>query len=132
MKRVISDFERDWPLLTNVVRDRWEKKPKPFIVSFKASPKSHEQLGYLHKIVLPILTVCLFECGEIKRSEERDAKYWLKRSMGYGDFISFNGGVVFDPDTFEKAKVTDLVLAIDTAINEADQRGYYIPPPKKN
>lgn len=130
MKRVITDFNRDWAGLTALVGARWQKKPKPFIVILKAAPKTHEQLGYLHTEVLPKFTQALFDAGEIIKNSERMAKYWLKIKINFGQWLEFNDYFVFDPDSFENATTEVLSNAIDTAIYEAAQRGVSINPPK--
>lgn len=130
MKRVITNFNTDWAGLTALVGARWLKKPSPFIVTLKAAPKSHEQLGYLHSEVLPKLAVALFDSGEILKNDERHAKYWIKIQIKYGQWIEFGDGVVFDPDSFEKASTEVLSNAIDTAIREAAKRDVHIQPPK--
>ena len=130
MKRVITNFNTDWAGLTALVGARWAKKPKPFMVTLNAAPKTHEQLGYLHSEVLPKLTIALFDTGEIRNRSEREAKYWLKVQIKYGQWIEFNDGVVFDPDSFENATTEVLSYAIDTAISESAKRDVYTAPPK--
>lgn len=131
MKRVIANWG-DWVLLTAWAKPRLKgKKPKPFVASIKSAPKTLEQLGYLHVEVLPKLTIALFDSGDIERKVERDAKYWLKREMGYGEWINYNRGKVFDADSFEKANIEVLTKAIDIAIHACEDRGIYVELPKK-
>lgn len=130
MKRIINNFNTDWAGLTALVGARWVKKPTPFVVTLHAAPKTHEQLGYLHSEVLPKLAIALFDSGEIIKNDERHAKYWLKIQIKYGQWIEFGDGVVFDPDSFEKASTEVLSDAIDTAINESAKRGVFTAPPK--
>lgn len=135
MKRLILHID-DWEALSQIVWDRWKtaylsnKKFKPFWAELTTTKKTHEQLGYLHSTVLPVLTECLSESGEIRRKNEREAKYWLKRFISYGEHINYNGGIVFDANSFEKASKDILTLAIDEAITQCEQRGYYVPLPK--
>lgn len=130
MKRIISNINQ-WPALTLLVMERWKKRPKPFEVILKSAPKTWEQLAYLHATVLPILTEALFDSGEIRKKTERDAKYWLKREMNYGVWIEYEGGKVFDPDSFEDADIDVLSAAIDLAITECEKREYFVPKPRK-
>lgn len=105
--------------------------PMPFALTKGEPPKSHEQLGYLHAEVFPKLTVVLHEHGEIKRKSERECKYWLKRHIGYGEWIEFSGGVVFDPDSFSDASVAQMTEILDIAIEQATLRGATIKQPKE-
>lgn len=105
--------------------------PYPFTLTHGKPPKSHEQLGYLHAEVFPKLTIVLHEHGEIKRKTERECKYWLKRQIGYGEWIEFNGNVVFDPNSFADATVEQMTEILDCAINEATLRGAVIKQPKE-
>lgn len=131
MKRVITGISQ-WMALTLIVADRFAKRPNWRItVTLSEPPKTWEQLGYLHSEVLPKLTIALSEAGDIERKSERQAKYWLKREIRYGEFYNFNGSVIFDADSFEKASIEVLINAIDTAIHAAEQRGIYIAPPRK-
>lgn len=129
MKRVINHISQ-WPDLTIRVYKRWEKKPEPFTITLTAAPKTHEQLGYLHAEVLPKLAQALFDAGDIRTNSEQAAKYFIKRQIGYGTFYDFNNGVVFDPDSFNRATIETLIQAIDTAIDEAAKRGVTINPPR--
>ena len=76
------------------------------------------------------LAVALFDAGEIKKNSEREAKYWLKRLLNYGAWIEFEGGLVFDPDSFADASIEVLTDVIDTAIFQASARGVVINPPR--
>lgn len=118
------------PALVIMLNKRFEVKDEPLYVVISPPPKTHEQLGYLHSTVLPILTETLFEAGEIKVKSETEAKYYLKVLANYGEWIGFRGKVVFNPHSFEKATTEQLSTAIDKAIAECEQRGVYVPPPK--
>jgi hypothetical protein len=131
MKRIISNIKQ-WEHLTLLVLDRWNKSQKPFSVTIGKPAKTHEQLGYLHSEVLPKFTQAMFEAGEIKRNNERDAKYHLKLLIGYGEWINYKGYKVFDDDSFEAASIDVLNAAIDKAIDECALRGVAIEPPRGN
>lgn len=132
MKRVISNLGQ-WIALTMLVTKRFEKNKKPFMITIAGAPKTHEQLGYLHAEVLPKLTIALFDAGYIKANTERYAKYWLKRQIGYGEWINISEiERVFDGDSFSDAKIETLMQAIDTAIDTAQHLGVYIAPPRIN
>lgn len=103
----------------------------PIVMILRPLDKTHEQLGYFHSAVLPILTEVLFDAGEIKNKSESEAKYYLKVLMGFGSWISFRNSVVFDPRSFEKATTEDLSVAIDKAIAECEKYGAYVPQPKE-
>lgn len=128
MKRYIKTYSQVTAMLPLIAQALLKKKE--LVIEVKEAPKTLEQLGYLHSEVLPKLTVALFDAGEISKSSERHAKYWLKRSINYGDWVSYEGGEVFDPDSFANADKGVLSQAIDTAIHEAQLRGVYIAPPK--
>lgn len=130
MRRIISDLS-SWASLTLLVQKRLEKSKKPFVVTLGAAPKNWVQLAYLHSEVLPKLTVALFDAGEIRKNSEREAKYYLKVKLGFGQWIDWNGSQVFDPDSFSDASIEVLTSAIDTAIYECEQRGVFVAPPKE-
>lgn len=131
MKRIISKFPEDWDELGDIVEARWLKRQLPFSITIKKAPKTAEQLGYLHKIVLPRLATALFDNGDTKSKSEDEAKYWLKMTINYGTWYEFNERPVFASFSFEDADIDILIKAIDTAIFEAAERKVYIPPPRK-
>lgn len=116
--------------LTLHIADHFTKLGEPLMLIIRRGPKTLEQLGYFHSEVLPGLTRALFTNGEIKQNSEAAAKLWLKIQMGYGEWFVINGQPVFRDYSFEDAKVDDLMLAIDTATDHAQERGEYIAPPK--
>lgn len=128
MKHLISDITQ-WTALSLLVAERWQKRKTPFMVIIKAAPKTHVQLGYFHSTVLPIFTAIMYDSGEIAKKTEKHAKYYIKRGIGYGEWIDFDGGKVFVPESFEKANIEELSEAIDFCINEVSLRGGYVPPP---
>lgn len=128
MKRLLNHKDQ-LPELDSLIIGEIERRGK-IVVTIKASPKSHEQLGYLHASVLPILTLALYDAGEIKTKSEGAAKFWLKVMIGYGEYYELNTAVVFDPKSFADADIDILIKAIDTGIFESEQRGFHIPPPK--
>lgn len=131
IKRIISDIG-SWASLTLLMQKRFERKgAKPLVVILRPLDKSHEQLGYLHGVCLPILTEVLFDAGEIKHKSESEAKYYIKVLMGFGEWISFRTSVVFDPRSFESATTEDLSVAIDKAIEVCEKYGAYVPLPKE-
>ena len=115
--------------LSSLVKQRLDKGQK-VVIKIESVGKSWEQLAYLHSTVLPLLTEALFDSGDIERKTERYAYYWLKREMKFGEFLQFGDSVIFDPSSFRDATIDDLILAIDTAIHAAEQRGVFIPQPK--
>ncbi len=130
MKRIITDMN-SWASLTLKIQERFEKRKSPIVITIGKAPKTHEQLGYLHSEVLPNLTIALYESGEIKTLSEREAKYVLKLMIGYGQWINFNGGVIFDPDSFSNADTETLTRAIDRATDECFARNIHVKPPKE-
>lgn len=130
MKRIIESDMKGWSALTLMIQKRFEKRKSPLVITIGKAPKTHEQLGYLHSEVLPKLAYALHDTGDIRNNSEREAKYWLKLKIGYGQWIEWNGGKVFDPDSFGDADIDVLTRAIDTAMFGADARGVYIQPPK--
>lgn len=135
MKRPIYSV-KDWlgviAALTLHIADHFTKLGEPLTIIIKRGPKTLEQLGYFHVEVLPGLTRALFLKGEIKQNSEAAAKLWLKMYMGYGDWYQINGQPLFDAYSFEDAKVDDMIKAIDTATDQAQERGEYIAPPSTN
>lgn len=129
-KRIIANPKIDWPALTLKVMERWEKRQTPFMVIIKASPKSHEQLGYLHSQVLKPFMEVMFEHGEIAKKNEIHAKYYIKRAIGFGTWIDYEGGKVFVPSSFESATTEELSQAIDYAIEQVTIRGGFVPLPR--
>lgn len=130
MKRVIQDL-KSWAALTLLVQKRFEQKSSPFLVTIGKPGKTHEQLGYFHSEVLPKLAFALHEAGEIKNNSEREAKYYLKIRIGFGCWIKFRDGVVFDPDSFAGADIDTLNSAIDKAIEECNKRNIHVNPPRE-
>lgn len=129
MKRLVTNKGQLFAL--NLLIAEELDKRKKVIVEVKASPKSLGQLGYLHSTVLKVMAQCLSEYGEIASNNQAQAKYWLKRKVGYGEYYKFGEDVVFDPKSFADADIDTLIGIIDCAIHEAENRGYYIPPPKE-
>lgn len=130
MKRLITT-KAQIPALCILLSEALQKRGK-IMVSMKPAPKTLEQLGYLHSCVLPKLAMALSDSGEIKHNSEREAKYWLKRHIDYGQFFEFGCNVVFDPDSFADASLEILSQAIDCAIDEAALRDVIIEPSKTN
>lgn len=129
MKRLVSTKDQLFHL-SLLIASELDKHGK-VMVEVKRSPKSLEQLGYLHAEVLPKLTIALFDAGEIKSKSEGACKYWLKRQIGYGTWYTFGKDeVVFDGDSFQRATIDTLIQAIDTGIDEAAKRGIFVSPPK--
>jgi hypothetical protein len=132
IKRVINSME-SWVSLTLMMQKRFERKDaKPLVIIIRPLDKSHEQLGYLHGVCLPILTEVLHDAGEIKNKSESEAKYYLKVLIGFGSWISFRSSIIFDPRSFESATTEDLSRAIDEAIKQCELRGAYVPQPTTN
>ena len=130
MKRYVTDLSA-WEAITRIVHKRFEKKTTPFMVIIKSSPKSWNQLAYLHSEILPKLTTALHDRGEIKNLDEDEAKYYLKVLIGFGKWISFRGSIVFDPHSFADASTEILSRAIDEAIKECEKSGIIVMPPKR-
>ncbi len=129
IKRIVS--KTSLPAIFTMLAKRFESDDaKPIVMILRPLDKSHEQLGYLHSTVLPMLMLALYEAGEINSLSEAEAKYYLKVLINYGEWVQFRKAVVFVPYSFEKASIEILSKAIDEGIKQCEMRGGNVPPPK--
>lgn len=129
IKRVITDFSY-WLSLTMMVEERFKKRATPLMVTIGAPPKTWRQLAYMHDVIIPTLIQPLYDLGEIKAPTERQVKYWVKVQANYGEWIDWNNGKIFDPDSFKDADKEAMSFVIQTALDKAAELDIYIPEPK--
>lgn len=121
---------KSWTALTLLVQQRFEKRSSPFQVTIGKPGKTWKQLAFLHDAILPAYTEIRFNQGHIKRNNETDGKYDLKALNNYGEWIDYNGGKVFVPDSFEDADIEALSRVIDWALDYCALNGVYIEAKK--
>jgi hypothetical protein len=127
-KRVINSLA-EWTEVTSIVIKRYKVKPEPFEVTLQEpkAAKTLPQIRYIHAAVLKGLARALDDTGEMRFSEE-GAKLWLKQFCQFGQYYKLKGTneAVFVPRSFKDASKEEMIRLIDTAIQEAAERGTVI------
>lgn len=108
-------------------------KKHQLIFTSEYEEKTHPQLAYLHKIVLPLLASALFDAGIINLNSKSVAKDWLKEEAQYGSYYvrTANGRpeARFVGKSFADIKKPRMIEIINLAIERCAFLGCAVPEP---